>query len=57
MTVGPTNHIALPPGAATAGDRVVQRCRHWWGDGHVHAIDLCRIRDGKIVGKPSYVKG
>ena len=57
MTVSPTNHITLPLDAATAGGRVVQRCRYWWGDGHVRAIDLYLIRDGKIAGKLSYVKG
>jgi hypothetical protein len=39
------------------GDRVVQRCLYSWGEGHVRAVDLYRVRDGKIVEKLSYVKG
>jgi hypothetical protein len=41
----------------TAEDRVVQRCRYTWGDGHVRAIDVYRVVDGLIVEKLSYVKG
>jgi ketosteroid isomerase-like protein len=40
-----------------AGDRVVQRCRYDWGDGHVRAVDVYRVVDGKIAEKLSYVKG
>lgn len=40
-----------------AGDRVVQRCRYSWGDGHVRAVDLYRVVDGNITDKLSYVKG
>ena len=40
-----------------AGDRVVQRCRYSWGDGHVRAVDLYRIKSGQIAEKLSYVKG
>jgi hypothetical protein len=40
-----------------AGDRVVQRCRYEWGDGHVCAVDLYRVAAGKITEKLSYVKG
>ena len=40
-----------------AGNRVVQRCRYSWGDGHVRAIDVYKIVDGLIVEKLSYVKG
>ena len=39
------------------GDRVVQQCFYSWGDGHVRAVDLYRVRDGKITEKLSYVKG
>jgi hypothetical protein len=39
------------------GDRVVQRCRYSWGDGHVRAVDLYRVSDGRITEKLSYVKG
>jgi len=38
-------------------DRVIQRCRYSWGGGHVRAVDVYTIRDGKIVEKLSYVKG
>jgi ketosteroid isomerase-like protein len=40
-----------------AGDRVIQRCRYDWGDGHVRAVDLYRVIGGKITEKLSYVKG
>jgi ketosteroid isomerase-like protein len=40
-----------------AGDRVVQQCLYSWGDGHVRAVDLYRVRDGRITEKLSYVKG
>jgi hypothetical protein len=40
-----------------AGERVIQRCRYSWGDGHVRAVDLYRVVDGLIVEKLSYVKG
>jgi hypothetical protein len=40
-----------------AGDRVVQRCRYSWGEGHVRAVDVYRVADDKIKEKLSYVKG
>jgi hypothetical protein len=40
-----------------AGDRVIERCIYRWGDGHVRAVDVYRVNDGKIVEKLSYVKG
>ena len=40
-----------------AGDRVVQRWRYDWGDGHVRGVDLFRVRDGRVAEKLSYVKG
>jgi ketosteroid isomerase-like protein len=40
-----------------AGDRLVQRWRYDWGDGHVRGIDLIKVRDGRIAEKLSYVKG
>jgi ketosteroid isomerase-like protein len=40
-----------------AGDRVVQRCRYGWGDGHVRAVDVYRVTGGKIAEKLSDVKG
>jgi len=40
-----------------AGDRVVQRWRYEWGDGHVRGVDVFRVRDGLVAEKFSYVKG
>jgi hypothetical protein len=40
-----------------SGDRVVQRVRYAWGDGHVRAVDVYRVAGGKICEKLSYVKG
>ncbi|MEZ5169750.1 MAG: nuclear transport factor 2 family protein [Acidimicrobiia bacterium] len=39
------------------GDRVVQRWRYSWDDGHVRGVDLFRVRDGAVAEKLSYVKG
>lgn len=39
------------------GDRVVQRWRYTWADGHVRGVDLFRVRDGLVSEKFSYVKG
>jgi len=41
---------------ATA-DRVVQRWRYSWRDGHVRGVDVFRTRDGLVSEKLSYVKG
>lgn len=38
-------------------DRVVQRWRYTWSDGHVRGVDVYRTRDGKVSEKLSYVKG
>jgi ketosteroid isomerase-like protein len=38
-------------------DRVVQRWRYSWGDGHVRGVDVFRVRDGLVAEKLSYVKG
>ena len=40
-----------------AGDRVVQRWRYTWGDGHIRGVDVFRVRDGLVAEKLSYVKG
>ncbi len=40
-----------------AGDRVVQRWRYSWQDGHVRGVDVFRVRDGLVAEKLSYVKG
>jgi ketosteroid isomerase-like protein len=41
----------------SAGDRVVQRWRYDWGDGHVRGVDLFRVAGDKVAEKLSYVKG
>jgi len=38
-------------------DRVVQRWRYSWSNGHVRGVDVFRIRDGLVAEKLSYVKG
>lgn len=40
-----------------AGDRVIQRWRYTWRDGHVRGIDVFKVRDGRVAEKLSYVKG
>ncbi len=40
-----------------AGDRVVQRWCYSWDGGHVRGVDVFLVRDGKVAGKLSYVKG
>ena len=44
------------------GDRCVVRWIYRWvdgsgGRGHVRGVDVCRVRDGKVAEKLSYVKG
>jgi SnoaL-like protein len=39
------------------GDRVVQRWRYDWGDGHVRGVDLFTVRGDLVAEKLSYVKG
>jgi ketosteroid isomerase-like protein len=43
--------------SVVAGDRVVQRWRFDWGDGHVRGIDLIKVRNGLVTEKLAYVKG
>jgi ketosteroid isomerase-like protein len=40
-----------------AGDRVIQRWRYEWGDGHIRGVDIITVRDGCVAAKLSYVKG
>ncbi len=40
-----------------AGDRVIQRWRYSWGDGHIRGVDIFRVRGGLVAEKLSYVKG
>ena len=42
---------------AAGDDRVVQRWRYSWADGHIRGVDLFSVRDGKVAEKLSYVKG
>jgi len=46
-----------PEETFVADDRVVQRWRYSWSDGHVRGVDLMRVRDGLVTEKLSYVKG
>jgi hypothetical protein len=40
-----------------AGDRVVQRWRYDWGEGHIRGVDVMRVAGGLVTEKLSYVKG
>jgi uncharacterized protein (TIGR02246 family) len=40
-----------------AGDRVVQRWRFDWSDGHVRGADIITVRNGLVIDKLAYVKG
>jgi len=45
-----------------AGDRCVVRWLYRWTErdgkpGHIRGVDVCRVRDGKVAEKLSYVKG
>ena len=40
-----------------SGDRVIQRWRYSWADGHVRGIDLFKVSHDRITEKFSYVKG
>jgi hypothetical protein len=40
-----------------ADDRVVQRWRYTFADGHVRGVDVFRVRGDKVAEKLSYVKG
>ena len=46
-----------PEETFAVGDRVVQRWRYSWADGHLRGIDLMRVRGGLVAEKLSYVKG
>jgi ketosteroid isomerase-like protein len=46
-----------PEETFAAGDRVVQRWRYDWGDGHVRGVDVFAVADGLVTEKRSYVKG
>ncbi len=52
----PATHIEVEE-TIEAGERVIQRCRYEWGDGHVRAVDVYRVQGDKITEKLSYVKG
>jgi ketosteroid isomerase-like protein len=42
-----------------AGDRCIVRWLYQWGDAgnHVRAVDIMRVRDGKVAEKLAHVKG
>jgi uncharacterized protein (TIGR02246 family) len=40
-----------------SGDRIVQRWRYGWGNGHVRGVDVMTVRAGLVKEKLSYVKG
>jgi ketosteroid isomerase-like protein len=40
-----------------SGDRVIQRWRYSWDDGHIRGIDLFKVSHNRITEKFSYVKG
>ena len=52
----PSTHVEVED-TILAADRVIQRCPYSWSDGHVRAVDLYRVVEGKIAEKLSYVKG
>jgi hypothetical protein len=54
---GDANSHFEPEETFAVDDRVVQRWRYSWADGHVRGVDVYRIRDGRVAEKFSYVKG
>ena len=46
-----------PEETFAAADRVVQRWRYTWADGHVRGVDVFQVRGDKVAEKLSYVKG
>jgi len=46
-----------PEETFAAADRVIQRWRYSWADGHVRGVDVFRVRGDKVAEKLSYVKG
>jgi len=46
-----------PEETFASGDRVVQRWRYSWSDGHIRGVDVFKVRDGRVAEKLSYVKG
>lgn len=53
----PTATFTVEATHCTTEDRVVQRWRYDWADGHVRGVDLFVVRDGLVAEKLSYVKG
>jgi len=51
------SHFEVEDTFVVADDRVVQRWRYDWGDGHVRGVDLFAVTDGLVSEKRSYVKG
>lgn len=46
-----------PEETFAAGNRIVQRWRYSWADGHIRGIDLFKVSGDTITEKLSYVKG
>lgn len=46
-----------PEETFSSGDRVIQRWRYSWADGHVRGVDVFKVTDNRITEKLSYVKG
>jgi ketosteroid isomerase-like protein len=40
-----------------ADNRLVQRWRYEWADGHIRGVDVFAVRDGFVTEKLAYVKG
>jgi uncharacterized protein (TIGR03086 family) len=57
LFAGAPNALFTVEELIAAGDRVVQRWRYDWGDGHVRGVDVFRVQDGRVAEKLSYVKG
>jgi uncharacterized protein (TIGR03086 family) len=57
LFTGAPNALFTAEELIAAGDRVVQRWRYEWGDGHVRGVDVFTVREGRVAEKLSYVKG
>lgn len=53
----PDSRFETEDAHAAGPDAAVVRWTYHWADGHVRGIDLFTMRDGKVSGKYSYVKG
>lgn len=53
----PKARFAVEEQFSNGSDRAVVRWRYGWGEGHVHGVDIIRIRDGRLAESLAYVKG